>query len=188
MTRRSRREVILASVPLALAVGACTSKGSKAHVTGAPLPPELLSLSALEYLTLAAACERILPRDETPGALDLQVPRYVDHALWAAPRAPGWRAQFRSGLGKLDAHARARHAVAFWELTAAQQDEILGEWEAARSTERGVFFRKLVSATLEGAMCDPVYGGNDKAGGWTLVAARRDPFAPALPPPGWTPS
>jgi len=152
-----------------------------------PLPPELLALSVPEYFTLAAACERVLPRDESPGALDLQVPRYIDHSLWADRDARGWRKEFRGGLGRLDAHARTNEGRPFYQLPVSRQDEILAEWEHAKSTERGRFFARLVTATLEGAMCDPVYGGNDAARGWALIGARRDPFGPKSPPPGWTP-
>jgi Gluconate 2-dehydrogenase subunit 3 len=40
-------------------------------------------LSDSEYRTLSAACERLIPADETPGAIDAGVPDYVDGLLAA---------------------------------------------------------------------------------------------------------
>jgi len=34
-----------------------------------------------EYDSMAAACERILPRDQDPGAADANVPEYIDRML-----------------------------------------------------------------------------------------------------------
>jgi hypothetical protein len=40
-------------------------------------------LSEEEYRTLAAACERLIPSDETAGAVDAGVPDYIDRMLGA---------------------------------------------------------------------------------------------------------
>ena len=39
------------------------------------------TFTALQFATLHAASERILPHDEDPGAIELGVPQYLDRAL-----------------------------------------------------------------------------------------------------------
>jgi gluconate 2-dehydrogenase gamma chain len=135
--------------------------------------PTLVFFTAAEYATTAAACERILPRDEDPGAIDLGVPAYIDQAL--ATDQARWAARFRAGLGALDREARRRSGKSYTEAPVAVQNNILDDWKDG-SPEQAEMVRRLMTFTLEGAFGDPSHGGNRDARGWQLIG-----FAPCEP-------
>jgi gluconate 2-dehydrogenase gamma chain len=135
--------------------------------------PRLVLLTAAEYATTAAACERILPRDQDPGAIDLGVPGYIDQAL-AADQAR-WADRFRAGLRALDVEARRRAGAVYADATTRAQDDILDDWQDG-SPEQSGFIRLLINLTFEGAFGDPSYGGNRGERGWRLIG-----FAPCEP-------
>ena len=157
---------------LAIATGACrrTSLRNQSE-------PGHAFFTEAEYATVAAACERILPRDEDPGAIDLGVPVYVDRAL-AHDDYLHWADRFRKGVQALDAEAQSRAGKAFHDLAADAQDDIVEDWESG-SAEQQEFFRMLMHLTLEGAFGDPSHGGNKDGLGWRLIG-----FAPGPPMPG----
>ena len=79
--------------------------------------------------TLAAACERIIPATDTPGAVAAGVPQFIDRQLadWFEPAEAE---RLRSGLVGLDAEARAKAGAPFAALPAARQDALLREADA----------------------------------------------------------
>jgi gluconate 2-dehydrogenase gamma chain len=135
--------------------------------------------------TLGAVCERLLPRDQDPGALDLGVPAYIDQAL-AAPEVAHIRDLLKRVLPALDQKARARHGgKAFHELAAAEQDAILTEMQ--QSGDRA--FDVLMTLTLEGAFSDPRYGGNVGKKGFAMIGFTPDPpIKKLVPSPSPSPS
>jgi hypothetical protein len=78
---------------------------------------------------LSVICERILPTDETPGAIAAGVPRFIDHMLTAWYDATE-RQRVAEGIQELDQQARARFSGAFVDATAAEQDALLLELDA----------------------------------------------------------
>ncbi len=94
------------------------------------LLPEHAVLSPQERAVLEALTERIMPRTETPGALDAGVPDFVEFVL-----AEGYpvdaREAYRASLLGLDQRARAEHGGAFADLATAQQDALLEAIELA---------------------------------------------------------
>ena len=66
------------------------------------------SLTNEEYDVVAAAVERICPRDEEPGAMDLGVPEYIDRAL-STPTLGHVRDEFVRGTEALMRRAQTRH-------------------------------------------------------------------------------
>jgi gluconate 2-dehydrogenase gamma chain len=81
---------------------------------------------------------------------------------------------YRRGLAALDAYCRKAHSKPFAELTAAQQDEVVGALEQGKASEftwpsQQAFFNTLRTHTMEGMFADPVYGGNKDFAGWKLV-------------------
>jgi hypothetical protein len=110
------------------------------------------ALSADEARTLSAACERIMPTTDTPGAIAAGVPQYIDRAV-ANWMAPADAERFRAGLKRLDADARGKHGAPFAGLPAAQQDAILtaAEAEARAAMAKGPhFFQTLREFTTAG--------------------------------------
>jgi gluconate 2-dehydrogenase gamma chain len=159
---------------LALATGACRRRPREASPSPAEDPA---FCTAAEYLTLAAACERLFPRDDDPGAIDLDAPRYVDRQL-VSDDFSGWQESFRTHLADLDTDAQSQHQHAFAQLSPAEQDALIAGW-ADGPRERQTFVRRLMQLTLEGVFGDPSYGGNRDGKGWALVG-----FEPSEPRPG----
>jgi gluconate 2-dehydrogenase gamma chain len=124
-----------------------------------------MQLSAPERAVLRAVVERILPRDEDPGALDAGAEEYLERQLDGDLQAS--REMIRAGLAALDATARGRAGVGFAELPADGQDALLREIEAAG------FFQLLVRTTAEGFYSDPAQGGNRDAVSWRMTGFER---------------
>ena len=124
-----------------------------------------MELSAPERAVLRAALERILPRDEDPGALDAGAEAYLDRQLGGDLRASG--EMIRAGLAALDATARGRSGHGFAALPAGEQDALLREIETAD------FFLLLVRTTAEGFYSDPAQGGNRDAVSWRMTGFER---------------
>jgi len=160
---------------LAFATGACRRRRPD-DVSPSP-PDEPGFCTPAEYLTLAAACERLFPRDDDPGAVDLNVPRYVDRQL-VSDDFSGWQESFRVHLVDLDADAQSHHQRPFAQLKPEEQDAVIEGW-ASGPRERQSFMRRLMHLTLEGVFGDPSYGGNRDGKGWALVG-----FEPSEPRPG----
>jgi gluconate 2-dehydrogenase gamma chain len=133
--------------------------------------------TARQAAVIEAACERIMPTDESgPGAKDAGVVIYVDrqlagpygHDKYRFTQGPffesvtehGYQGQenpreiYSAGLGLLGE---------FPSLSAAQQDERLV------SMERSLFFQMLRTHTVEGMFCDPLHGGNIGMAGWKMI-------------------
>lgn len=79
---------------------------------------------------------------------------------------------FINGLHKLDEESRKRFDKPFDSASGDQQDEILKDFEDDKVEMVGVtasnFFELLRQGTLEGAYCDPSYGGNKDMEGWKM--------------------
>jgi gluconate 2-dehydrogenase gamma chain len=199
-TKRSRRDFIVHTVLgfggyLAVAEAGCkreeppapaTGKGKKKRAEAPPAPPPeprpgkgLQSLTATEYATLSAACERILPRDDDPGATDLGCADYIDRALSLPDVKELWGRPILGGLPILDRQAHTRHGHPFADCSAEQQDALLLGWQKSSHSGESAFFEVLHTLTLEGAFGDPTYGGNRKGLGFLMVG-----FVPPPPMPG----
>lgn len=81
---------------------------------------------------------------------------------------------YRRGLAAIDAYAQGQHKKNFVDLTADEQDAILGEMQEDKATGfdgpsgKG-FFTQLRNDTIEGFFSDPMYGGNQGLVGWELI-------------------
>ena len=124
-----------------------------------------MELSAPERAVLRAVVERILPRDEDPGALDAGAEAYLDRQLDGDLRAS--RDLIRAGLASLDTTARGRSGAGFAALPAREQDALLREIETSE------FFLLLVRTTAEGFYSDPAQGGNRDAVSWRMTGFAR---------------
>jgi gluconate 2-dehydrogenase gamma chain len=81
-------------------------------------------LDAPTFALLAAVAETIVPRTDTPGALDANVPAKFDAMLthWASPDR---RVELRRALLTIDGLARARHGKAFVALGSDERTALL---------------------------------------------------------------
>lgn len=86
--------------------------------------PAFQVLDARAVAVVSAACERIIPTDDTPGALAADVPRFIDKVM-ADWEDPADRDRWLAGLATLDPAAQAEHGRPFADCTEAQQDALL---------------------------------------------------------------
>jgi gluconate 2-dehydrogenase gamma chain len=167
--------------------------------TAAPDLPDVktvyLFFNAAEARFIEAACERLIPADESgPGALGAGVPNYLDKQLggaWGAgerlyrsgPWASGTPSQgyqlpftpaelFHTALRAINQDLEKR-GEPFADLPAEAQDAYLKSLEAGGADLDGVpsavFFDMLLKMTVEGFFSDPVYGGNRNMVAWRMI-------------------
>jgi gluconate 2-dehydrogenase gamma chain len=154
-----------------------------------------LFFNAAEARFVEAACERLIPADESGvGASGAGVPNYLDKQLggaWGAgerlyrsgPWHPGTPSQgyqlpltpaelFHTALRAINRDFDQRQ-TAFSALTASDQDAYLKSLEAGGRDLDGVpseaFFDMLLKMTVEGFFADPVYGGNRDMAAWRMI-------------------
>jgi hypothetical protein len=124
-------------------------------------------LRADQLALLSALCEQIIPRTDTPGAVDAKVPAFIDHML-AAWYPAEERDQLLTGLTAIDAAAGG----GFARLSPAEQVAVLqrldtgkgaagsAEWTMRRIkslTVYGYFTSELVVKTVTK---DPIIPGH----------------------------
>lgn len=139
-------------------------------------------LTADEVKTLSAIADRIFPRTDTPGAVEIGALCYIEIALTGdyAALLP----LYREGLRAIQRCAQNKLARRFDALTDAQKDAVLTDFEAgavpgfARAAE---FFESVHYHVLEGVFCEPQYGGNRDMIGWRLVSFPGQQFGYADP-------
>jgi glucoside 3-dehydrogenase (cytochrome c) hitch-hiker subunit len=143
-----------------------------ALLAGVALSPELLTFvgraqttAAKTYLTAAqaaiasAAAERILPRTDTPGAIDVGVPAFIDR-FYGEFLSPEDQQLFVKGLDEIEAAAKTAHNAAFASLAAPQQDAVLRAVAAAQQSAQRSSFALLRSTTILGYFTSEQVGKN----------------------------
>jgi gluconate 2-dehydrogenase gamma chain len=166
--------------------------GCKDDPKPAPPPPPPLALTVshktftdAEWATLVAAVDRMLPKDEDPGALDANVPEYIDRMLQSEALTQ-MRANFVPGVAALDRRAQRMFKVPFAQAKPEQQDELLTIFKnSPEKSGEARWYEMFVVLVLEGFLGDPSYGGNQGEVGWKLVGfslvgrnVKGDPKAP----------
>jgi gluconate 2-dehydrogenase gamma chain len=167
----SRRDFLKAGTAAATATAvACGGGTSRFRV-----------LSEVEALTLAAACDQIVPKDQDPGASEAGVVAFIDRQL--ATRAKRDLTRWRAGLRGLDASARRRFGVAFAEAAKDDQTALLRELEQGvaeaadwEGTAPAAFFRLLRDHTMMGFYGDPRHGGNKERVSWRMLGVPDPPI------------
>ncbi len=116
-------------------------------------------LAADEMTTVTAMADQIIPRTDTPGALDAGVPAFVDRML-AGYYQDKERKIFRAGLMAARTDAAERAGKTFAELAPEQQVALMKEydrlaWDQARRNASAAnsdphFFRIMKELTIVG--------------------------------------
>jgi hypothetical protein len=140
-----RREAIRRA---ALLAGVVLSPQWLALVERAPLA-QVRYLTAAQSATVSAVAERILPRTETPGAVDVGVPAFID-LLYGEFMSEAERQVLGKGLADVEAAAAAAHGGAFPTLSAERQDALLRDIAGAGQGRPESFFALIRSATVLG--------------------------------------
>ena len=156
--------------------GSAEAHHVQAEASSQSLPPGMhhgAFFNDEEAATVDAFAERLMPgAPGKAGAREAGVLNYIDLALAGAYRD---RQEFyRHGLAALDAHCRAGFGRRFVQLSANDQDAVIGALDESKAPEftwptAKAFFETLRTHTLEGMFADPVYGGNRNFSGWALV-------------------
>lgn len=146
---------------------------------------------------IEAAVDRLIPKDDLgPGGKEAGCAVFIDRQLagpyghsdglyekppfmpgaatqgYQGPDAPA--AIYRKALVDIAEHVKSNFdGKTFDQLTAAEQDEVLGNLEkgsvALKNMPAADFFTLLLQNTTEGFFADPIYGGNRDMAGWKLV-------------------
>lgn len=157
--------------------------------------PAYTFFTPAEAAFIEAAVARLIPVDDLgPGALEAEVPAFMDKQLggaWGAgerlyrggPWQSGTPSQgyqlpltpaelFRNAIRAIEADLRQR-GQRFEALPPAGQDAYLKSLEQGSKDLGGipakVFFESLWEMTLEGYFSDPVYGGNRDMAAWEMI-------------------
>ena len=131
LSRRTLLQAVgLAALPQIARAGSPSAAWSAAAHRRLADAPRILA--ADERATIAAVADAILPRTDTPGALDVDVPAFIE-LLLAEWLAPADRDALRTGIADLDAHAVATHAAA-WPALSAEQRSAEIAWGEERAT------------------------------------------------------
>jgi len=151
----------------------------------APAGPEPRSpsgaLTLAQLATVRAVCERVLPRDEDPGAIDLGVPEYLDR-MFADPEIDFLRRPFMTLVDGVEAQAKSQHGKSFAALSPVEQDALLSAWQKGKPGERRSF-EVLLALTFEGAFGDPKHGGNKDGRGFAMIGFTPGPPMPLMKMP-----
>ena len=103
---------------------------------------------AAHKTTLAALCELIIPKTDTPGAIEAGVPAFVAD-MYAHWMVPAERKTVVEGLARLDGAAKTGHGHGFAACTPAEQASLL----APARKEAGSYRPK--SHGYDGRLADP---------------------------------
>lgn len=102
-------------------------------------------LTPAELQLTGVLADLIIPRTDTPGALDVGAHRTVDHLLAVCADAPA-QAAWKAGLARIDAAARTNGGKGFTALAPARQVALLQALDAGSApfgpADQG-FFRQL---------------------------------------------
>jgi hypothetical protein len=100
-----------------------------------------------DYQTVTRLVDLIIPRTETPGAVDAQVPFRIDQQVSQTPKL---QSIFRQGIGAADAAATKRGKSDFVSLAEPDQIAVLKVMsEAEETTPDREFFETLKKMTLD---------------------------------------
>jgi gluconate 2-dehydrogenase gamma chain len=151
-----------------------------------------------EVAFVKAAVARLIPADDLgPGALEADVPYFVDRQLAGVYGAGarfysegpfGARTPFQGyqwplspaelyqvGIAATDQYCKQTYRKRFAELDPTQQDGVLKGLQGIagavdlKEIPGTAFFTQLLSDTKDGFLADPMYGGNKDMIGWKLV-------------------
>jgi gluconate 2-dehydrogenase gamma chain len=111
-------------------------------------------LTADEMRTVAAMADQIIPKTDTPGAVDVGVPAFIDRML-AGYYQDKERAIIRTGLGAVSTDGAELAGKHFADLTSEQQVTLMTEYDRLAYSPRPAgsdphFFRMIKELTIIG--------------------------------------
>jgi hypothetical protein len=119
-------------------VAIATATASAAMSRPLDSPREALYFERKDFKAIARLADLIIPRTDTPGALDADVPYRIDRQVAATPELQG---VFREGLASL--------STDFLALPEAQQVATLEAMSEHPETPAGKFFQSMKDLTIQ---------------------------------------
>ena len=172
----TRREAIKrAALILGIAISPSMLKSAlqaQAQV-GTGLRAQFLSSDHLRLVGLIA--ERILPKTETPGALDAGVPAFID-VIYGKYLNAEEKVMFTTGLDDVAASALKIHRKSFVQLAVGEQDELLRSIAVASQPLPKSFFLQIKELTVIGYFTSEIVGKSVLK--YDPVPGRFDPCIP----------
>jgi hypothetical protein len=130
--------------------GVITASAASGVLAGCTTAPEEMGeaksgfLTAEEAATVSAMAEQIIPRTDTPGALDVGVPAFIDRML-SGYYTDNERGIVRTGVASANADAVKLRGKSFAELTVDEQVALMREYDKAQ------FDQTRANANAQGA-------------------------------------
>ena len=192
---RITRRAFLQAASTAAAAPALAAHAQTASPPKASTARAYTFFNPQEAALIEALVARLIPNDALgPGALEAEVPYYIDRQLggaWGAgerlyragPFAQGVPTQgyqlpytpaelFRRALRGANAELQQR-GVSFAKLAPQDQDAwikgLSGEKRDFEGVPSNQFFESLLEVTIEGYFSDPAYGGNKDMASWEMI-------------------
>ena len=132
--------------------------GQHVHVAAAPQetkgPYTPKFFHPAEYALLSRITDLIIPKTDTPGAVEAGVPDYIDGVVQANT---GQRAKLRKGLEWMDHESRRRFKKKFLQLSEAQQIDILAPLCAAADARKVNTIGERFFAVVKNMTADGYY-------------------------------
>jgi gluconate 2-dehydrogenase gamma chain len=143
-------------------------------VAAAALNSAPLTLNSLQWRSIAAICEQIIPCIDGLGATSANCVNFVDKLL--ANEERNSLPIYRQGLAAIDIHAQQRWQKNFADLAAVDQiaclenleDGVIGTWPST-ALAQNPFFEMLRFHTILGFLAAPKFGGNADFNGWRTL-------------------
>jgi hypothetical protein len=109
------------------------------------------SLGAHQLETVTSIADLILPETDTPGAVGVKVPEFIDFILTESSTAAE-REPFLAGLAELDARSRREYGGVFIDLRRPDQEAILDRLDRVKGEEGSAehTFHTLKELTIYG--------------------------------------
>lgn len=152
----SRREAIRRA---ALLSGIVLAPSWLAFVDRPAVRAQVSYLTAGQLALLTAVADRILPRTDTPGALDVGVPAFIDR-LYGECLAADEQQRLTRGLDAVASASQASAGAPFVALPPARQDEVLRAMAERGDREAQASFQLLRAVTVLGYFTSETVGRN----------------------------
>ncbi len=111
--------------------------------------PSTLPLKATDEAILGGLTDALIPKTDTPGALELGVDKFVK-AMIETQHTGADQQAFYSQLSKVDDLALQKFSKKFADLSAQQKRELLGTLSASEEMKWKRFFGLLKQYTVQG--------------------------------------
>lgn len=152
--------------------------------------------SSSEWPFILAATDRLIPADDHgPGALETNVPVFIDmQMLGDFGNAADWYMQppflsakpemgyqspltpaqtYRKGIKATEDYCKKTYNKSFSDLSNSEKDTVLGQLQTEEiefsELSSAQFFSFLLQNTKEGYFADPIHGGNKNLASWKMI-------------------